>query len=211
MVEFVSEKIKELNEKYPNWKQNVYKELTDEDESDSLTEETECFFKALEQVCDSIKQNNSSPEVIHELAALFGEDLKPIVEELSNKRLRPFFGLAPIRKKSDAVYRALIESLIDEIWQNHIIRRNPQHKIDTLKYQDLEITTDESQEIIVTLSAIVDHCTSRLLGYNGIVSFIQAETGLSTELSESIARKIDKESGDLRINFIIKSLVSLSN
>ena len=98
--------------------------------------------------------------------------------------------------------------MIDEIWQHNTIRRNPGYVVEPTKSVKLDISEKEINEFILTLNAIVDHCISRLLNYEGMTSVIQIQMGISEELSEYIARKIDRAYDELRINYLIKRLTA---
>lgn len=190
--------------------QQVFK--TDKDSMTMNEDEQKCideYFSLLNTLCAEIREKDEGSSVVEEAAALFGDEIRIETKEQIEIQLRPFFGCAPLRKKEEK-YRKQIEQLIDEIWPEYIIRRNPEHEIDLKQYEDLELSHGEMDEFIVTLCAVVDHCVSRILNYEGMVPVIQKTTGFSLELSSGIARKIDKENNELRINYIIKRLVGLS-
>ena len=63
-----------------------------------------------------------------------------------------------------------------------------------------------AEEFSLTLSALVDHCISRLLSFEGMVGVIIYQTGISTDIAEYIARRIERDSDELRMNYLIKTL-----
>ena len=191
----------ELTKKYPDWQSSIYTYLAEdaEIEDDALMEE---FWLTVSSLCDSIRSNQCGLE---EVIRLINDELQDEIRDLFENRLRPYFACAFIRK-FEKENRNQLEALIDEIWQQNTIRRNPGYIVDPLKSVRLDIPEQEVNEFIITLNAIVDHCISRLLNYDGMVSVIQIQTGMSEELSEYIARKIDRAYDELRINYLIKRL-----
>lgn len=191
----------ELTKKYPDWQSSIYTYLAEdaEIEDDALMEE---FWLTVSSLCDLIRSNQCGLE---EVIRLINDELQDEIRDLFENRLRPYFACAFIRK-FEKENRNQLEALIDEIWQQNTIRRNPGYIVDPLKSVRLDIPEQEVNEFIITLNAIVDHCISRLLNYDGMVSVIQIQTGMSEELSEYIARKIDRAYDELRINYLIKRL-----
>ena len=100
-------------------------------------------------------------------------------------------------------------NLIDLLWPQYIVKRNPAFKLDKSRYS-FHVSEEEIEEFVITLAAIVDHCISTLLNYEGMIYIIRRQTGLSEEMSSYIARKIERNYEELRINFIIKRLTKLS-
>ena len=99
-----------------------------------------------------------------------------------------------------------IQSLIDELWRQHVIRCNPVYSVKIEDYARLGITKEMAEEFSLTLSALVDHCISRLLSFEGMVGVIIYQTGISTDIAEYIARRIERDSDELRLNYLIKTL-----
>lgn len=193
--------IDELTKKFPDWQNSILSYLVDdaEIEDEALVEE---FWLTISSLCELIRSDEGDLE---EVIKLFKSDLHEEIRSLLNNRLRPYFACQFIRR-FEKENRSQIESLIDEIWQQNTIRRNPGYVIDPIKSVKLEIPEKEIDEFILTLNAIVDHCISRLLNYEGMVSVIKLQTGISEDLSEYIARKIDRAYDELRINYLIKRL-----
>ena len=195
--------IEELTRNFPDWQNDVYAHLIkgEKIEDEALMEE---FWLTISSLCDLIR---SSECELDEVIKLFKEELQDEIHNLLKNRLRPYFACALIRK-FEKDNRSQLESLIDEIWQQNTIRRNPAYIVDPLKSVKLDIPEKEVNEFILTLNAIVDHCISRLLNYDGMVSVIKLQTGISEELTDYIARKIDRAYDELRINFLIKRLTA---
>ena len=193
--------VDELSKKFPDWQNSIYTYLVKdaEIEDETLLEE---FWLTIGSLCDLVRSNECEFE---EVIKLFKDELQGEIRNLLNNRLRPYFACAFIRK-FEKENRNQLESLVDEIWQQNTIRRNPGYVVDPIKSVRLDIPEKEINEFILTLNAIVDHCISRLLNYDGMVSVIQIQTGISEELSEYIARKIDRAYDELRINYLIKRL-----
>ena len=201
--------INKLKKKHPNWEQNIKFPINENSIKDDK-ELTNDFLDTLEQICKVIKENKLDFEIIGEVASLFDEKVRNDVEKLIRARLRPYFGCALVRH-NEQNGKAALENLINEIWAQQIIRRTPGLKIDMSKYQELQVEDGELDEFTKTLSAITYHCVSRLLSYDGMVRTIQRELEIPQELCESIARKIDKDNAELRMNYTIMQLTILSD
>lgn len=193
--------LNELSVKYPNWQKTILTYLSDDVDinNKALLED---FWFAISSLCDSIRSNECE---FDDVIMSFDTELRDKVHEIIKNRLRPYIACEFIRR-FEKENRNQLETLIDEIWQQNTIRRNPGYVVDPIKSVKLDISEKEINEFILTLNAIVDHCISRLLNYEGMVSVIQIQTGISEELSEYIARKIDRANDELRINYLIKRL-----
>lgn len=195
--------IDNLTKKFPDWQNSVLSYLVDdtEIEDEVLLEE---FWLTIRSLCELIRANECALE---EVITFFKNDIRDEIRKLLKNRLRPYFACEFIRK-FEKENRNQLESLIDEIWQHNTIRRNPGYVVEPTKSVKLDISEKEINEFILTLNAIVDHCISRLLNYEGMTSVIQIQMGISEELSEYIARKIDRAYDELRINYLIKRLTA---
>lgn len=207
MIAKIKNNISNLSVKYPEWEQIVGRFFADQDISSEDENVVDEFGAIIIAICDAVKKDACS---IEEATALFSDGLQTSIRRELRSRLRPYFDCTVIRK-NEKTSRTQLEYFIDELWQQSIIRRNPAYQIDAEKCEKLAVSNEEIEKFTITLSAIVDHCVSRLLNYDGMVNVICDQTGISQEFSEYIARKIEKDNEALRINFIIKRLVGLSN
>ena len=207
MIENIGNRIKTLSEKYPEWEQIIGQYYAGQAISDENEGAVTGFIETIITSCDAVKKEICD---INAAAELFSDGLKPLVKKDLQCRLRPYYDCAVIRK-NEKTCKAQLEFFIDELWHQKIIRRNPEYKIDEERCKILAVSSEELEGFTITFSAIVDHCVSRLLNYDGMVSVICNQTGISQEFSAYIARKIEKDNETLRTNFIIKSLLRLSN
>jgi hypothetical protein len=204
MSTIVKNAVDSLSAKFPNWQDLILVYLrNDKDIEDKKL--LDAFWSFISSLCDSIRSNECS---IDDVVKNLNTELQIEIQDLLKNRLRPYFACAFIRK-FETDKKSQLEFLIDEIWQQNVIRRNPGYIVDPRMNAKLDISDSDIREFILTLNAIVDHCISRLLNYDGTVSVIKLQTGISEDLSEYIARKIDKDNDALRINYLIKRMTSI--
>ena len=204
MFESARGMIQKIKNQDSEWEEKIKKYLSDED-NNTESELTEQFWEIMDSLCDAIRNGEGKKEAALDL---FGQGLKDEVNNLLSNALRPYYGFEFIRKNELDNADELM-NLIDSIWPQYIEKRNPAFKLDRSRYS-FQVTEEEIEEFVVTLSAIVDHCISTLLNYEGMIYIIRRQTGVSEEMSSYIARKIERNFEELRINFIIKRLAKLS-
>lgn len=104
----------------------------------------------------------------------------------------------PIEKES----LTQIKYMLDIIWEQYVIRFNPELKIEPFG----NLKEEEISEIETTLEALAFFCVVRTFSYEGIVSALKYQLELSDELTEHIAKRIDRDYRELQINFLIKKM-----
>lgn len=206
MNEQVQKNVNHFKEQFPDW-ENMLKSYLTDGSNDIDSAAVEGFWKLINLLCEAIKDEQCS---LDEASKLFGADLQKELDRLFHSRLRPFFSCGLVRRNEEEK-RIQLEDLIDEIWQQRIVRRNPNYQFEQKSIEGLTASTEELGEFVTTLSAIVDHCVSRLLNYDGMVYTIARQTRISQELSQYIARKIERDYEELRCNYIIKTLTFVRN
>ena len=206
MSTMVKKSVDSLTTKFPNWQDLILRYLRDDEdiEDEKLLN---AFWSFISSLCDLIRSNECS---IDEAVKNVNAELQSEMQDLLKNRLRPYFACTFIRK-FETDNKSQLEFLIDEIWQQNVIRRNPGYIVDPRKNAKLDVSDSDIREFILTLNALVDHCISRLLNYDGTVSVIKLQTGISEDLSEYIARKIDRDNDALRINYLIKRITSIED
>lgn len=191
----------QLSQRDPEW-ENGLDSILEGTEDEGSAELVSQFWRCMNDVCEQIRSGSCT---IDDVVA----ELKPAsqgkVTRLLKKRLRPYFACAFIRNTEDEMH-VQIQSLIDELWRQHVIRCNPVYSVKIEDYARLGITKEMAEEFSLTLSALVDHCISRLLSFEGMVGVIIYQTGISTDIAEYIARRIERDSDELRMNYLIKTL-----
>ena len=197
-------KAEHFKKQYPNW-ESVLKSYFAEGENGTDTVAINEFWRIFNLLWEEIKLEQCS---LDEASKLFGADFEPEMERLLRGRLRPFFACALVRR-NEKEKRIQLEDLIDELWQQCVVRRNPSYQFNQKLTEELTASQEELEEFTSTLSAIVGHCISRLLNYDGMVFTIVKQTGISKELSQYIARKIDRDYEELRCNYIIQALTAI--
>lgn len=201
----VANYFEQLHKSIPDW-EDFLGDFLGQPEKNEYAEFASQFWPCINSVCNQIRIGKCTMEDVL-------EELKPetqkLVEKILKKRLRPFFACEFIRVSEDEMH-IQIQSLIDEIWKQNVIRYNPNFSVKTAEYAKLAITEETATEFSLTLAALVDHCVSKLLSYEGTVAVIEYQTGISEDLAEYIARRIERDSDELRVNYLIKSLSRLS-
>lgn len=205
MFEIAKNKYKKFSKSNPNWKEILFQKAEENDVSTNSAIAND-FDDIISDLCDSIRTSECTLE---DAISLFDPDVQSSVQVQILSRLRPFFAFAAIRK-FESNSKAQIENLIETIWQQRIIRRNPNFDINAERDFNLEINNSDLNEFSLSLNAIVDHCISRLLNYDGMLHTLKVNTQISDDLCAYIARKIDKDYEELQRNYLIKRLMVLS-
>ena len=204
MFESTREILQTIKKQDSEWEEKIKRYLSDDDNNteDELTEQ---FWKMMDSLCNAIRDGDGEKE---EALDLFGQGIKKEIDNLLSNELRPYYGFKK-KKKNEIDNADQLMNLIDLLWPQYIVKRNPAFKLDKSRYS-FHVSEEEIEEFVITLAAIVDHCISTLLNYEGMIYIIRRQTGLSEEMSSYIARKIERNYEELRINFIIKRLTKLS-
>lgn len=141
-----------------------------------------------------------------EILKLFPQNLYPLVQDLLNSRLKIFHAFVPLC----ALYeenRSKAENLIDQIWQQYVVRFNPNRKIE----RPNNMTDEDMSDLECALDAFADFCIVRMFHYDAIVQRIKQTAGLPDDLCAYIARKIERDYQDLRMNYIISRLEQMES
>ncbi len=168
-----------------------------------MTPTARAFAELLTEACDEIKDGTIEESDFYEL---FPQKFHAAIQKLAEPYLRTFHAFVPLR----AVYEdspARAENLIDQIWQQYVIRFNPFRKIE----RPSTMTDDDMSKLENMLDAFAEYCGIRMLHYDAIIQRIKEEANLPDGLCSYIARKIDRDYQDLRLNFIVSQLERLSH
>lgn len=192
-----------LIQNYPDWLPflDEYAEDPDSELLEEMEETGKALAKFLSDACAEIKRGAIGET---EFLKLFPEKYHSAIQKLSEPYLRVFRAFAPLQ----AVYnesRAKAENLIDQIWQQYVLRFNPRRKIE----RPGGMTDDDMEDLENVLDAYAQYCVVRMLHYDAIIYRIQSEANLSDGLSAYIARKIDTDYQNLRLNYIVSQLERL--
>lgn len=190
-------------QKYPDWIQQLSQiaESTDPD----IPKEKEPILTALDKflfvACTEIKSDAFKET---ELLDLFPQELHSFVQKLIDVHLKIFRDFAPLH----AMYREnrpKAENIIDQIWQQYVIRFNPLRKIECSS----GMTDKDLENLEGALDGFAEYCGVRMLHYDAIVRRIKQETNLPNDLCAYIARKIEKDYQEIRMNYIVSRLEDL--
>lgn len=193
----------DFTQSHPDWAQFLdrYVDESDSDFSEDIGPTGKALAKFLSDACAEIRLGAVTEA---EFLKLFPEKYHSVIRELSEPHLRIFRAFAPLQ----AVYEespAKAENLIDQIWQQYVIRFNPRRKIE----RPGGMSDDDMANLEGVLNAYAEYCVVRTLHYDAIIYRIQSEANLSDGLSAYIARKIDMDYQNLRLNYIVSQLERL--
>lgn len=155
----------------------------------------------LQGACDEIIAGNLGET---EFLDLFPAGIRPAVRKMTDSRLRVFHAFAPLR----TVYGenpSKAEALVDQIWQNYVVRFNPFRKFECPG----DATDEDMSALEEVLDSFADFCVVRTLHYEGIFHRIKELSGLSDRLCSYIARRVESDYSELRLNYIVFKLDEL--
>ena len=159
------------------------------------------LFKILDVAYDTIKENPGEENYVYEI---FGDDVKVYLMQMLKSRVQLFNDFAVLRfLEKEKIITA--QYLIDMIWKEFIVRYNPNFEI-----IDIDgVTAEAVSSCMDALEFLSDSCIRNMFSYDAIVSKVKDTTGLSSELCNYIAQKINGDFGELRANYIIKRLYTI--
>lgn len=195
MIPKLEKKLKGLESRYPQWKATLKAYLDGQREEldpDAMNQ----LMELIAEICDSVKQEKISEE---EGAAIFGEEMAPGVRQMIHSRLRPFYDFSPIRTLEEKMLPQ-IKNILDTVWDQYVIRFNPELRLELPN----PMTEEELHRAEQALEAIANFCVSRTFSYEGILGTVRQQLVLSDELSEFIARRIDRDYSELRLNYLVQ-------
>lgn len=192
--------LKNLNNKYPDVIENLAQ--CAENPEAEIPEHIQPSIKELDKLvrdaCVEIRRENLDEE---EFIALFPENIQAEIQKLAEPRLRVFHAFTPLRN----LYRespSRAEYLVDQIWQYYVIRFDPDRRIE----RPSGITDDDMSKLEGVLDSFAEFCIARTLHYNGMLKKIKELSNMPDGLCEYIARKVDKDYQELRMNYLIEQL-----
>ena len=197
--------MKEFTQQYPDWVQQLNQIA--ECSGNGIPEEMEPIHTSLTQLlsvaCTEIKRGAIEET---EFFKFFPQELHPFVQKLIEPRLRVFHAFAPLC----ALYGenpAKAENIIDQIWQQFVIRFNPYRKIE----RPNSMTDADMSNLENALDAFAKYCGVRMFHYDAIIQRIKQVAALPDGLCAYIARKVDKDYQEIRMNYIVSRLENLKS
>ena len=197
--------MEDFTQQYPDWVQqlNQIAEYSDDGIPEEMKPILTSLTKLLSVACTEIKHRAIEET---EFFKFFPQKLHPFVQKLIEPRLRVFHAFAPLC----ALYgenHAKAENIIDQIWQQYVIRFNPYRKIE----RPNNMTDADMSNLENALNAFAEYCGVRMLHYDAIIRRIKQEAALPNGLCAYIARKVDKDYQEIRMNYIISRLEDLES
>lgn len=193
MLQKLKSLVSELSEEEQFALSNFFEHKTDVEEST-----IDAFYDVLELAYTGIKEGAFCEK---DVLDLFSDELKTHVSRFLTSRLKLFKDFAILRTL-EKEKKAKAEVLVDTIWKQFVIRYNPNFEI-----VDMDgVSEDEISGLMDALDFLSEYCVSRTLTYDAIVDEVKDQTDLSQEMCDYIARKIDRDYSELRLNYIVKRL-----
>ncbi|WP_251445817.1 hypothetical protein [Vermiculatibacterium agrestimuris] len=197
MLSKIENELKKIKEIDPNW---AGKAANLDFDSPELRKEKwgKRYFALLNQIQNGIKQGEIEKEAAIDL---FDKKLQKQVDVHLQSLLRPYLAFAKIREleKENLLQ---VKYMIDIIWEQYVLRFNPELTLD----MPGDIAKEELTEIGQTLGAAAFTCVERNFSYEGILTLLKKNLMLSDGLTEYLAKKFDQDFKELRINYLIRKL-----
>lgn len=203
MSDNIKLKIHDIKAITPDWEKKVLEALTGKATEEPDAEYMQSFFSILDDLYKEITEGKMNVE---NASDLFTGEIRKQTKRLLDNRLRSFYAFAPIRELNKE-QRFQAEQLIDSIWEQYVLRFNP--LTDTVN--GLGLTKKQVEELMISIDGIAMYCISKLYTFEGIKNEIQDRTGLNEEWSSYLARRVDKDFSELRLNFIVNGITKLLN
>lgn len=194
----IKNKIDLLNKQDPAWQKRITDYLKDQDSSQLDADLLQAFYELLSIVYNGFKEESLERE---DTLSVFDDELRKQVGHMVDNRLNSYYTFMPLRlKESDSIIQ--IEQFVDNIWAQFVLRFNPK----ITKENDLNINEEQVVALMAGIDSLAMHCVSRLLTYNGIVELIAEKTEMGEEFCNYLARKIDKDFNELRLNYLVRKI-----
>lgn len=192
-------------QKFPDWEQRLEQAMADThaDTPEEMKPFIEAWAAFLAEACQAIKNREMGED---ELFKLFPQRFHPFIQELIASELRVFHAFSPLCVVySESRFKA--ENIIDQIWQQYVLRFNPYRKIE----RPGSMSDEDMANLEKALDAFADYCCIRMFHYDAIVRRIKQEINLPEGLCDYLARKIDKDYHEICLNYIISRLKHLED
>ena len=197
----IKKQLEELQNAYETWESDVLNSMRGELQGEVVPESVKSYIAILDDIYKGIIRGSIKET---EVKDLFSDELWTETKKLLDNRLRSYHAFEPIRN-STADQKFQVEQLIDSIWALYVIRFDPENDVKNV----LNMTAEQAEELMMAIDAISMYCVSKLYNYNGIVNEVRERTGLSDEWATYLARKIDRDFNELRLNFIVNNIAKI--
>lgn len=201
MTTLINNKIKEMNQKYPNW-DSVVAEFF---ENDNLPETApnEDMLDAFTELLTSLVElaKNESLAIENIVSLLDDYACKDHAKKYIGLKLQRFNNYKPLRELAEVdIYKA--KYCVDLIWNSYVLRFNPGLVFD----ETVPLEESDFKNVAVQLDRFTDFCVDRSFSLNAIIAEIKEDSCFVEPLCEYIAEKIDGDFEKLRLNYIIHRL-----
>ena len=200
--------IQELLNMNPDWDKEVTAFLENKNNTDNTDDndtQRELLDKFTEVLEDIIEEANNSGIAIDEVVSLFEKkECYKFAKTYIKRKMQTFESFKVLRdlEKNDKIKAKFC---IDLIWNSYILRYDPFLDFDSSSI----ISEKEYFSIGSCLDSFTDVCVVRLLCGSAISKELEEDSGLSTEICQYVAEKIDNDFEKIKLNYIVKRLSSI--
>lgn len=200
MLQKFQELIKDLTKRIPSWDHDVNVILNDEEQEGIAHESLSEFTDVLKTIVKLANENDIPP---NDVISLFEScESYEHVKVFVNKKMLTYSNFKVLREleKKD-LYKA--KYCVDLLWSSSVLRFNPYMEFD----KNIPIGEKDYLGLAYHMDLFIEMCVARHLCHNAILIELSNETGVSAEMCEYIADKIDGDFEKLKLNFIIDRLI----
>lgn len=208
MLNDIRDKIEGIKNQNPNWEETVEQYFSDPAKQNPAPKAIEDFYHSLDWVYAEAKDNDV---LLNQALVFFPENMRALAEKMLNNRLNRYRAFKPIRNIQEE-HKSSFEPFIDSIWAQYVIRFNPAFSVSEEFRNKFNLSEEDAEAFMRSLDNLAMYCVSNLLNYDAILDTVAERTGLDKDsvYVNYIARKIDKDYTDLRLNYIVSQLSSMS-
>lgn len=205
MLDLVRNLVEEITKQFPDWDRQITQALDDDTEMDESNQNLlDAFTNMLKQLVEKVKEHEILETTIYEFFKPY--QCCDYATKYIKRALDKYRRLEPLRNlEREDIYKA--KNCIDQIFTSYILRYNPYFDIEN----NILLTAQEYRDVAKEIDRNTDICVGYNLHVFAISKHFNQETGLSKELCDYIASKIDADFDKLKLNFIIYKLKSIEN
>lgn len=206
MKNYIKNLFDEFTQKSSNWDTEVSEYLDNDDESGKKSFDQ--LIEVLTQFISLIRDDKVTKEYLEQLFIEYKhyKSYKYIITFVWN-RISIYSDYSPLRE-AFRLDKFKAQKILEIIWEEYIYRLNPY-----LNWKDKLVIEDDSiyENLANRLGKYVSRSVRYSLTYEAMVDSLKKESELPEELCRYIAKRIDENMKELKINYIIDRLVRIED
>ena len=207
MKNYIKHALDELTKKFPNWDTDVLKYL--ENDKKDGKEAFDRLTEILLQVVSQIRDKNITKEELEKIFSDYKQFncFDHIISFVWN-RVSVYTDYSLLRESCQSD-KYLAQKIFDIIWDENIYRFNPY-----LNWNEkLKLNYDDSlfDNLVERLNRYVTRCVRFSLTFDAMVEGLKKDSDLPDEMCRYIAKKIDENMKELKLNFILERLIRMED